>query len=120
MASPARGPIRRARRGRPGDSAPYGVRRSSERADHSRELLWVERRSTHERAVDPIRFREFTDGTRTHAPTVENGDGIGIEARTFQGGPDGARRGGGVLARRGVPGADRPDRLVRDDESLES
>src|SRR2546428_9700828 len=79
MASPARDPIRRARRGRPGDRAPY-VRRSSERADDGRELVGVERRSAHESAVYAFSPRELADRARTHAPAVQNWDGLGVEA----------------------------------------
>src|SRR2546423_9417817 len=118
MANPARYPNHRARRGPPVEETAW-VRRSSERADHGRELVRIERRATDKRTVDAVGCREFTDGSRAHAAPVEDGDSVGVQARTLQRRADGARRRGDVLARRGITGADRPHRLIRDDQALE-
>src|SRR5438105_1613881 len=92
------------------------IAKGSSVLDDERELLGVERRTAHERAVDLRVGHEVADVPGLHAPAVLHADGVGDLLRIQVGErpadqPDDLS---GVAGLSVPPGPDGPDRVVRD------
>src|SRR3954469_15789492 len=88
-----------------------------ETADRS-ELVGLEARATHESTVDVRLRHDRGDVGRLHGAAVQDPDRVGgVAVQLADLGPDAGADLLGVLRRRDLAGADRPDRLVREHQA---